>query len=145
MLKGSKQLWEISAQVNKWGYITSLFEKYSRAMKGWWTRENFSFHFHFIFFLTVKAECVHKQKWRCHREGDIYRNHQAREWPIVKWSFLRSQESVGKEKMVEEHLWTSATVSRRETDTISREQEAEEKRQVKMERRWGQGSCSPWA
>lgn len=50
MLKGSKQLQEISAQVNKGGDITTLFEKYSTAMKGWWTRENFSFHFHFIFF-----------------------------------------------------------------------------------------------
>lgn len=47
--------------------------------------------------------------------------------------------------MVEEYLWTSARVSRRETDTISREQEAEEKWPVKMERRWGQGRFSPWA
>ena len=59
----------------------------------------------------------------------------------VSWGSL---ESVGKEKMAEEYLWTSARISRREANSFPRAKERGGTL-VKIERRWGQGRCSIWA
>ena len=59
----------------------------------------------------------------------------------VSWGSL---ESVGKEKMAEEYLWTSARISRREANSFPRAKERGGTL-VKIAMRWGQGRCSIWA
>lgn len=59
----------------------------------------------------------------------------------VSWGSL---ESVGKEKMAEEYLWTSARISRREANSFPWAKERGGTL-VKIAMRWGQGRCSIWA